>query len=46
MNDIINKVDEHFLRQSVSFPYPSIVILDKNVEALSVVMESLEEGPV
>ena len=46
MNEIINKVDEHFLRQSVSFPYQSIVILDKNVAALSVVMESLEEGPV
>ena len=43
---IVTKVDEYFLRAKVPFPYPSVVIEEKNIEALSILMESLEEGNV
>lgn len=46
MSDIITKVDEYFLRSKAVIEYPCIVIEDKNVEALPVLMEALEEGDV
>lgn len=43
---IITKVDEYFLRAKVPVPYPSVLIESKNVDALPVIMQSLEPGEV
>lgn len=44
--EIITRVDEYFLRAKVPMPYPSLIIESKNVEALPVVVEALEPGPI
>lgn len=46
MDGIITYVDEYFLRAKAQMPYPCIVIESKDVEALPLVMEALDEGDV
>lgn len=46
MDGIITYVDEYFLRAKAEMPYPCIVIESKDVEALPLVMEALEDGDV
>lgn len=43
---IITRVDEYFLRSKVPVPYPSVLIDSGNVDALPLLMQSLEEGDV
>lgn len=44
--NIITEVDEYFLRSKVNLTYPSILIESNNVDALPLLMQSLEEGDV
>lgn len=44
--EIVTRVDDYFLRAKTTIPYPSIVIDSKNIEALPVLLECVEEGNV
>lgn len=46
MEGIITKVDEYFTKSKTTMPYPNIVIESKYLDALPIIMESLEEGDI
>lgn len=43
---VVTRVDEYFLRAKVPVPYPSVQIESNDIDALPVIMESLEPGDV